>query len=166
MATLLRRAAWAVASPFVAAGRGYDGLARRYPKSTAIITTTAKTSVADAFAQLVSCWALAASQLRCGPGTRGDRSGKKRAAPAAVVDTGSPAMACTQDARVCPVGAEDGLCQAASPRRARALAANSVQLGLWQAAEPKLSSACRLPVLPLSLMHQLMLMLLLLLMMI
>ena len=49
----LRQAARSLAYPFLSLGRGYDSLARNFPQSTAIITTTIKTSAADAFAQLV-----------------------------------------------------------------------------------------------------------------
>jgi hypothetical protein len=49
----LRQAAKTLTYPFLRLGRGYDSLARNYPQSTAIITTTIKTSAADAFAQLV-----------------------------------------------------------------------------------------------------------------
>ena len=47
------RLARALAGPFLVIGTRYNDVAKKYPQATAVITTTIKTSAADAFAQLV-----------------------------------------------------------------------------------------------------------------
>lgn len=43
----------ALFSPLLRLGRSYDEVAKKWPQATALVTTTLKTSAADAFAQLV-----------------------------------------------------------------------------------------------------------------
>ncbi|KAG1676049.1 hypothetical protein FOA52_014914 [Chlamydomonas sp. UWO 241] len=50
---VLKQVAYTLGYPFIKLGSGYNNLALKWPRSTAVVTTTLKTTGADAFAQLV-----------------------------------------------------------------------------------------------------------------